>query len=102
MGPPTSPGSRYGAGGDIPVFTVRTLNGARPVDGAESLIATMPDRLYRRAGGTVVGLDVRELGRLLRGLSESAAHLVGEDLHHAEWVITDDPAVVEERGMHGQ
>jgi hypothetical protein len=72
------------------------------VAGSDSCIATVPDGLYVRVGGGPPALDVRALGRLLRGLSEQGAAGCGEVLHHADWVITDDPAVVEEQGMHGR
>ncbi len=82
------------------MFNVRTRIEDRPVDGAESMIVVMPPGLYVTVGDKPA-LHMRRFGRLIRQLSEAGAHLVEEDLHHAEWVITTDPAVVEERGMHG-
>ncbi len=86
----------------IPVYHVRTLVEKRLVTGADSCIATVPPGLYVKVGDGPPALDVRKLGRSLRSLSNDLAADIGEVLHHADWVITDDPAVVEEVGMHGR
>lgn len=83
------------------VYTVRTLAERRPVTGSDSMISTMPEALYVPIAGGPPALNVSALGRLLRQISEYGAANCGQVLHHADWVITDDPAVVEERGMHG-
>jgi len=83
-------------------YHVRTTVEHRPVTGSDSAIITVPDRLYVRVGDGPAALDVRALGRLLRQVSEEFARSIGETLHHADWTITDDPATVEEVGMHGR
>lgn len=88
-----------------PVFQVRTTADDRPVAGADSCIAGVPDTVYLErdvpelSAGT---LNVALLGRMLRQLSHDMATNIGEMLHHADWVITDEPQVVEEVGMHGR
>jgi hypothetical protein len=72
------------------------------VTGADSCIATVPPGLYVTVDGGPPALDVRKLGRVLRGLSNELAANINETLHHADWVITDDPVIVEEVGMHGR
>lgn len=86
---------------DRPVYHVRTKREDRPVIGVESVICNVPASLYVTTSRGERALSMPVLGRLLRQTSENAATLVGEELHHADWVITSDPAVVEERGMHG-
>jgi hypothetical protein len=86
----------------VPVYRIRTLVEERPVAGADSCIATVPPGLYVNVGAGPPALDARKLGRILRRLSNELAANIGETLHHADWVITDDPAVVEEVGMHGR
>lgn len=86
----------------VPVYHVRTTREHRPVTGADSCIATVPPGLYVKVDNGPPALDVRRLGRSLRRLSEEMAGNIGEELHHADWVITQDPKVVEEVGMHGR
>lgn len=86
----------------VPVYQVRTRVEHRRVAGADSCIATVPPGVYTRLGDGPPALNVPVLGRVLRRLSEEMAGNIGETLHHAEWVITDDPKVVEEVGMHGR
>jgi hypothetical protein len=86
----------------VPVYHVRTLVEKRPVAGADSCIATVPPGLYVKVGDGPPALNVQALGRVLRRLSNEMAANINETLHHADWVITDDPAVVEEVGMHGR
>jgi hypothetical protein len=85
-----------------PRYFVRTIREQRPPVGSDSCIATVPPGVYARVGDGAPALDVPVLGKVLRKLSEEMAANIGERLHHAEWVITDDPAVVEEIGMHGR
>jgi hypothetical protein len=84
------------------VYRVRTLREDRPVDGSDSCVADLPDGLYVRLPGQEPMLDLRILGRVLRQLSEQQAERLGTLLHHAEWVITSDPAVVEQRVLHDE
>ncbi len=84
----------------INVYRVHTILGRHPIIGSDSCIAVVPDEWYVRVPGQEPMLDLRRLGRDLRNLSEQSAARIGERLHHAEWVITSDPAVVERRGMH--
>jgi hypothetical protein len=84
------------------IYSVRTTAEKRPVAGADSCIATVPPRFYATPGDERSPLDVRVMGAALRQLSEEQAAAIGETLHHADWTITDDPAVVEKIGMHGR
>lgn len=82
------------------VFVVRTGRDDRPVTGFDSMIAGLPPELQQFAASEVY--PVQTLGVLLRQLSEMGAAGLGETLHHADWVVTTDPHVVEEKGMlHG-
>lgn len=92
------------AGLDLPIYHVRTtLEQHRPAAGsAESLVTNVPAWLYvDLPDGGGKALNVRALGALIRPASEKGALSVGEELHHASWVITSDPAVVDQLGMHG-
>lgn len=82
------------------VYRVQTHAMGRPIAGSDSCIATLPPGLTPAVAGQPA-LDVRSLGLMLRRLSQDMAAQIGETLHHADWVITADPAVVEEVGMHG-
>ncbi|SRR6266704_5384924 len=89
-------------GAALPVYSIRTTNEHRSVAGGDSCIASVPDGIYVQLGDGPPAVNVAVLGRLLRKVSEKLSTNLGEILHHAEWVITDDPAIVEERGMHGR
>ena len=80
-------------------YQVRTGREDRPVAGEDTSVITIPDGVYLDAGGERV-LVLRRLGRLLRQVSEMHARDVGMRLHHAEWVITGDPGVVEATVVH--
>jgi hypothetical protein len=69
--------------------------------GYDSSIITVPADWYATADGTKA-LLVKAVGAFLRELSERQAADLGETLHHADWVITSDPAEVRTRGLaHG-
>ncbi len=82
-------------------FKVSTALEGRTVTGKDSLIAKMPTGLYVRVDDGPPALLIQKLAVMLRQLSMNAATLMGTRLHHADWVITTDPKVVEELGMHG-
>jgi hypothetical protein len=81
-----------------PVISIRTAREKRPISGADTAIATMPQALYADIGGEKT-LLLRKLGVFLRNQSEQFAADIGEELHHAEWVITTSPATVQARGQ---
>lgn len=83
------------------VFQVRNIED-RPVAGADSCIAAPPDQIYLGRPGDTAALNVPVLARMLRQLGNDMASRIGETLHHADWVITDEADVVEEVGMHGR
>lgn len=84
--------------GNHNVFRINTELGDRQVIGHDSCIVAVPDELYTQLDGPAV-LEVTRLGIELRRLSEDQARNIGQLLHHADWVITADPAVVERLGM---
>jgi hypothetical protein len=70
------------------------------VTGADTIIATMPQAFYVELGDGPT-LVMQPFARWLRQLSEAQASSLGEQLHHAEFVITTSPSVVQARGsMH--
>lgn len=69
----------------------------RPVAGVDSMIVGMPPALVQL--GPREAYPAQVLNTVFRSLSESSAARLGETLHHAEWVITTDPATVEKIGM---
>jgi len=82
------------------LFVVATGREDRPVTGFDSMIAGLPPALVRFAAQETYPVWLLE--KTLRRLSEMGASGLGETLHHADWVITTDPQVVEEKGMtHG-
>jgi len=83
------------------VYRVHTRSGHLPVSNAESCIVSVPPGLYVHVAGGPPAVNVAALGKLIREVSEACTASVRSVLHHADWVITSDPAVVEERGMHG-
>lgn len=80
-------------------YHIPTHRGARPVIGHDSAIASIPPDVYVDLGDGPV-IHAQRLGHVLRGLSESGAANIGEELHHADWIMTSDPATVERLGMH--
>jgi hypothetical protein len=72
----------------------------RSIIGMDTFIATMPEAFYVDVAGSR-SLKIQQFGRWLRALSEQQARNVGEQLHHADYVITTSPSTVEARGsMH--
>lgn len=84
------------------VFQVRCTDADQPVAGGDSCIATVPDGVLVDTGGAEPLVVVQVLSPMLRRLGHDMAARIGERLHHADWVITDEPAIVEEVGMHGR
>jgi hypothetical protein len=77
---------------------VITINGADThygEDGYDSMLLPVPPFWY----ATPDTLLAQVAGRDLRHLSEYGATMVGEKLHHADWVLTDDPEQVTAIGM---
>ena len=66
--------------------------------GFDSAIIVVPDRWYATVAGERVFL-AQLASRDLREVSERCAASIGEILHHAEWVITGDPAQVTTLGL---
>lgn len=84
---------------DTPItFTVRTTREGQPPRGSDSMIADAPADLYTSVDGKPA-LVMGRLSAVLREMSEYGAAGVGEQLHHAEWIVTADPEQVRERGM---
>ncbi len=74
----------------------------REVDGHDQTIIAVPDEvLVRGRDGRLSIVDVRVLNQVVRDVSVQGAENLGVELHHAEWILTDDAAVVEKRGMAG-
>lgn len=72
----------------------------RPAAGLDSCIISAPEQTYTvTADGTWL-LHVKTLGKVLRQVSEDSAEQVGEKLHHADWVLTTDPAVIRGVNVH--
>lgn len=78
-------------------LNIRTRETGEPAGGDTSIIS-VPDDWYAVVGGNRA-LLARQVGRFLRELSERQAADLGERLHHAEWTITSDPALVRKLGM---
>jgi hypothetical protein len=85
-----------------PALHIRTGREDRKISGMDTLIATMPQGFYAEFG--VPGeraLKIQQFGEWLRKLAESQAKNLGEELHHADFVITTSPTTVQARGaMH--
>ncbi len=82
-------------------FEFGTPQEGREVVGMDSTILTVPPWDWRARNGQR-WLDAPRLAVFLREVAERQASALGEKLHHAEFVVTPDPAVVEEWGMvHG-
>jgi hypothetical protein len=74
-------------------FQIRTAREGREVVGADTAILEVPPRFMRDGA-----LLVNALAEFLRGISEAMATNIGELLHHAEYVVTNDPTIIEARG----
>jgi hypothetical protein len=66
--------------------------------GFDSAITTVPAGWYVAVNGRRT-LVAQLAGRVLREMSERFAASLGEQLHHAEWTITGDPAEVTTLGL---
>lgn len=83
------------------VYKVRTtVETKRGVAGSDTCIIRIPDLIYRRVDGGPPVILVAVLGRLIREVSTVEATKIGEVLHHADWIITGDPARVREISSH--
>jgi hypothetical protein len=80
-----------------PEIQIATGRERRPVAGVDTIIAEMREEFYVEIGGERT-LLMRPFARSLRALAEEQARSLGEDLHHAEFVITTSPATVQARG----
>ena len=78
-------------------LSVRTEAEGDPA-GFDSAITSVPKRWYVTVDGKRAFL-AQLAGGDLRGISERLAADIGEKLHHAEWVITGDPAEVRTLGL---
>ena len=78
-------------------LNIRTEAEGEPA-GFDSAITSVPGRWYVTVNGKRAFL-AQLAGRDLRGISERLAADIGEKLHHAEWVITGDPAEVRTLGL---
>lgn len=79
---------------------IRTENEAHAVIGMDTTILPVPKGFYVVFNGERM-IALKQLTAMLRRLSFSLAHNIDEKLHHADYVITTDPTVVESRGtMH--
>lgn len=76
------------------IFKVATIREHLPITGQDSMIAKASE-IY---DGSRV-MHIGRVGKLLRQLSEQGAATVGEQLHHADWMITADPDQVRTLGM---
>jgi hypothetical protein len=83
-----------------PDLSVRTGREYREISGMDTAIAAMPDEFYIDVEGERT-LMIQPFMQMVRKLSEKMATDIGEELHHADWIITTDPAVVQAKGsMH--
>ena len=77
----------------------------RPVIGGDTTILAVPPSFYVDTSQLGPRLDIgpalsmRELSAFLRDLAERQATELGDELHHAEFVVTRDPRVIRELGI---
>ena len=69
------------------------------MSGGDSAIAILPDWAYVEVFGEPA-VNITALARWARQTSQAMATNLGEELHHADWVITSDPAVLRAAQMH--
>lgn len=81
------------------VYQVHTHDGRRKVSGSDACIITIPSNVFVTLSGDRPAVDLEALGHVLRHVSHDQAVAMGEILHHADWVITSEPAVIEEWGI---
>lgn len=67
--------------------------------GSTTLLVQVPGRWYAGVAGGARPVLAQVAAAELRDLSVSAAAGAGHRLHHADWVITADPAQVEAIGL---
>jgi hypothetical protein len=79
-------------------FHVETLDHAGKITGADTAILRAPTELYVEIDGEKA-INVRWIARFLRLISEKFAADINEKLHHAEWILTTNPATVEAHGI---
>jgi hypothetical protein len=75
------------------IFTVQGSDTKYGHDGTDAMIITVPPTWYAEVEGGRAVL-ARVAGAGLREASEQGAARVGRRLHHADWQLTGDPAVV--------
>ena len=85
-------------GGGIPIV-VSTGREHHPVIGGDSAILKVPLEFYVGVSDSKPGLAAVPFTDFLRQFAEAEAKAVGEELHHAEFVVTTDPEVVQELGI---
>lgn len=70
----------------------------RPVSGGDTTVLNLAGGFYREVDGKRA-LLVQHLSRWLQALSENMAKSLGDELHHASFLITNDPATVAALGI---
>lgn len=78
-------------------FSIRTGLESRPIIGTDTTILHVPKQFWVDIQGRPT-LAAQPFLRWLRELATKQAGDLGEALHHAEFVITKDPAAVESMG----
>lgn len=81
-------------------ITITVSNGRehRPVAGGDSTIFEMRSEFYVDAGDGRAALAIRPFTRFLQEFAEVEAANQGEELHHADFVVTADSDVVRQFG----
>lgn len=81
-------------------LVLEALNDDRPITGMDTSICSVPGAAFAEIEGekTIV---MRPFLDWLQRVSRAQAAAIGEELHHAEWVMTNSPSTVQARGaMH--
>lgn len=68
------------------------------IGGTDTTILALPEGFYVELEKHGRALLVQPLSRFLSSLANKQAADLGERLHHAEFVLTNDPSVIESRG----
>ncbi|MET0701696.1 MAG: hypothetical protein ABWY93_18755 [Mycobacterium sp.] len=79
-------------------YLVETELDHRPIAGQDSMILVAPPGLFTNVGGFKAP-NIPLVSLFVDAVSRDAALKMGEDLHHAEWVATTDPDLVQRIGM---
>lgn len=66
--------------------------------GFDSTIIGVPEAFFVQHEGKKT-LNVRVAGAMLRKFAEQQAKNLGRELHHAEFVVTNDPKEIKTRGL---